>query len=182
MYRLLWVCIWVLMLSACVTPPAPLAGGPFEEITVAQAQGGDLEGQRVRWGGEIASTTTGKDDTCFEVVGRPLDKEARPRHTDQTEGRFIACVSGFYDPAVYEKGRELTVIGTLQASTVSKIGEYEYRYPRVAAETVYLWPKRPPYSYVYYGPWGSPLWYPYVYPYWGPWPYAPWPYPYWVLP
>lgn len=180
MHRRLPLGVFALVLSACVTPPAPLAGGPFAETTVAQAQGGNLEGQRVRWGGEITTTTTSKDETCFELVSRPLDKQARPRRTDQTDGRFLACAPSFYDPAVYEKGRELTVIGPLQAPTVGKIGEYEYRYPGVAAEKVYLWPKRPRYAGAYYGPWVydpwvGPFWYPYGYPYWGPWPYGPWP-------
>jgi outer membrane lipoprotein len=174
------LCLWA---GACVKPPAPLAGGPFAEITVPQAQQQSLEGQRVRWGGEIVTTTTSPDETCFEVVSRPLDAAARPRWTDQSDGRFLACTPRFYDPAVYSKGRELTVIGTLQAPTMGKIGEYEYRYPRVAAEEVYLWPQRPPYGTVYYYPWGGPVWYPfgypYWYPYWGGWPPGPWLYPYW---
>jgi outer membrane lipoprotein len=167
-------CRWLLcvlpgVLVACATPPAVLSGGAFSEVTVQDAQARDLTGQRVRWGGAIVSTTPEKGQTCFEVVSRPLDREARPRRTDESDGRFVACATEFFDPAVYAPGREISVVGTLQASTVGKIGEYEYRFPRVAAEHVYLWPKRETVQgyYYYYDPWPGPYWY----PFWRPWPY-----------
>lgn len=161
------------LLGACATPPAVLSGGAFSEVTVEDAQARDLTGERVRWGGSIVATTPGKDQTCFEVVSRPLDGEARPRRTDQSDGRFRACASGFFDPAVYATGREITVVGTLEPATLGKIGEYDYRYPQVSAEHVFLWPKREPVQpYYLYEPWPGPFWYPYGYPpWWGPWPY-----------
>jgi outer membrane lipoprotein len=160
----------LLFLSACPTPPPPLAG-TFPETTVEQAQQKDLTGQRVRWGGTIVTVTPGENDTCFEIVSRPLDAQARPRRTDETSGRFLACAPGFYDPAIYGVGRNVTVVGTLQASVVRKIGEHEYHYPQVSAEEVYLWPERVP-AYTYYAPWPDPFWYP---GWWGPYgPYAPW--------
>ena len=130
-----------LLLGGCFKPPARLAG-TFAQISVAEAQRGALSGQRVRWGGMIVSTTPEKEDTCFEILARPLNSEARPRRTDESEGRFIACAPGFYDPAVYSNGRELTVVGTLEQPEMRKIGEHEYQYSKVAAEAVYLWPKR----------------------------------------
>jgi len=168
------------LFSACFKPPAPLAG-TFPQIGVSEAQRGQLSGQRVRWGGTIISTTPAKEDTCFEILARPLNSEAQPRRTDESEGRFIACARGFYDPAVYAEGRELTVVGTLQQPEVQKIGQHEYVYPKVAAETVYLWPKRGGPPVYYYSPWPDPYWYPgwgpwygYYSPFWGPWPYAAW--------
>ncbi len=164
--------------SACARPPRQLAG-VFAEITVAQAQQGNGIGQTVRWGGRIVATTPGKDETCFEVVSRPLNSEPRPRRTDESDGRFIACATGFYDPAVFSQKRELTVVGTLQPATVGKVGEYEYHYPHVAVEKVVLWPRRKRETLRYYDSWYDPLWY----SYWGPWPYGPWRYaPYWGPP
>jgi outer membrane lipoprotein len=163
-----------LTLSACATPPASLSGA-FADITVAQAQRQDLVGQRVRWGGEIVSTKPEKSRTCFEVVSRPLDRAARPRRTDQSDGRFVACAAGFYDPAVYAPHRELTVVGTLEASTSGKIGEYEYRCPQVQAEHVYLWSRRHVEGGDYYDPWLYDPWFynpwvagPYWSSFWGP--------------
>ncbi|HVO22942.1 MAG TPA: Slp family lipoprotein [Candidatus Margulisiibacteriota bacterium] len=172
----------MMLLSACAAPPAPLAGS-FQEITVQQAQQQDLTGQRVRWGGMIVRVTPGQNDTCFEIVSRPLDRAARPRWTDQSSGRFLACAQGFYDPAVYGAGRELTVVGTVQPSVVREIGQYDYRYPQVSVEQLYLWPQRAP-NEGYYAPppgtFGYPEWWESYYgPYYGP--YGPWFYePYWA--
>jgi outer membrane lipoprotein len=170
-----------LLLSGCYKPPAPLAG-TFPHVSITEAQRGEMTGQAVRWGGVIVSTMPKKEETCFEILARPLNSRARPERSDESQGRFLACAHGFYDPAVYSKGREVTVVGTLQQPEMRKIGEHEYEYPRVTAETVYLWPKRK-YASAYYYP-GWPDWY--WYPGWGPWPYGyysplwgPWPYDGW---
>jgi len=162
-------------------PPALRDGGTFADITVAQAQQYELSGQHVRWGGTIVKVTPHENQTCLEIVSRPLDDEARPIATDETFGRFLACSSGFYDPEVYREGRKVTIVGTLESSVVGKIGELSYHYPKVAAETVYLWPKLPP-RYIYQPI--DPFWSPYYYGPWpyGPWPYGPWPYGPWRYP
>ena len=52
-------------------------------------------------------------------------------------------------------------------------GEFDYTYPRVAADAIYLWPERSyvaaPYYYDPWGPWGyGPYWGgPFWGPYWG---------------
>ncbi|CAE6688036.1 Slp family lipoprotein [Candidatus Nitrotoga fabula] len=152
--------------TGCSTVPNQLLVGTFAEVTPLAAQNQNLEGQRVRWGGTIVNTEPGKDETCFEVVSYPLGSSARPLETDATSGRFLACTPLFYDPVVYAKGREITVIGTIQGISTRKLGEYEYRYPQIKAETVYLWAQLSPY---YYGP---P--YPYFNGYYGPYWYNPW--------
>jgi outer membrane lipoprotein len=148
------------MLAACARPPRPIAG-EFPSVQVADVQRGDHTGERVRWGGVIVETRPEQDRTCFELVSLPLDGRARPRLVDDTYGRFEACAPGFYDPAIYQERREVTVVGAVQDVVTGKVGDYDYRFPRVAAETVYLWPERPDPSVVYYG----------AYPYWNPWPY-----------
>lgn len=165
------LCLLLIVLAACATVPQSLSGGLFADVTPASAQSDHDIGQRVRWGGNIVTVEPAKNETCLEVVSRPLDSSARPQETDRTAGRFIACVRGFYDPAVYAQGREVTIIGTLQSAIVRKVGEYDYRFPRVSADAVHLWPMReryerwPPYYYAdpfWYGPW--PYWH--RYPYW----------------
>jgi outer membrane lipoprotein len=154
----------LIAVTGCATVPKPLAVGPFTEVIPSAAQNDNFVGQRVRWGGIIAKTGPDKNETCLEVVSYPLDSSARPLESDMTEGRFIACAPYFYDPEVYSKGREVTIIGNIQESTVRKVGEYEYRYPLVRAEVVYLWPKIPYvyYGYHYYGGYNG------SYGYWGP--------------
>jgi outer membrane lipoprotein len=154
----------LLMLAAC-RPPAPLQG-TYPPLTPTGALQPGTTGERVRWGGEIASTTPKNGETCFEVVSKPLDGRARPETTDQTDGRFVACAAGFYDPQVYEPERQITVVGTLEAPTPGKVGEAEYSFATLRADSVYLWPKRPRdlgyyYPYGGWGPywgWGGPWW------------------------
>lgn len=133
----------LLVAFACARPPVPLRGD-FAEVSVPEAVANSDAGGEVRWGGEVVETTPMGDRTCFEVVERPLDRAARPRATDETDGRFIACTPGFHDPALWEPGREMTVVGTLAGTETGTIGEAAYRFPRVEAQAVHLWPVRDP--------------------------------------
>ena len=73
---------------------------------------------------------------------------------------FLACRPGFYDPAVFEKNREVTVVGRVAGYENRRIGGYDYRFPRVEADVVYLWPVRETVDVVQYpAPW----------PWWGWW-------------
>jgi outer membrane lipoprotein len=155
----------IAMLAACSRPPRPLVG-EFPRTTVRDAQDADHSGERVRWGGTLSDADPRRDETCFEVVSRPLDRRAGPRWTDETYGRFIACAPGFYDPDVYGPDREVTVVGTIEGSRVDKVGDYDYTFPLVRAEVIHLWPERSYYDdRAYYGSgvWvGGPIW-------WGGW-------------
>ena len=136
------IVLTVAVLAGCVHPPGKLEG-EFAPVTVAEAQRDPRQGIAVRWGGTIVQTTPARDQTCFEVIGWPLDKEARPQPSDRASGRFLACSPGFYEPAVYVPGREITVVGALHGATTRRVGEYDYRFPVVDASTVYLWDVRP---------------------------------------
>lgn len=129
------------LLAACATP-APLKGS-YVPMTPAQASAADATGSVVRWGGRIVSVETQAQRTCFEMIGIRLDSNGQPRNrSDESGGRFIACRTGFYDPALFEKNREVTFTGRIEGYETRKIGDYEYRFPRVAADVVYLWPVR----------------------------------------
>lgn len=157
------------LVAGCARLPPGLKG-EFPPTTVADAQAGSHIGERVRWGGTIVSNTLDANGACLEVVSHRLDRRARPRDDDETAGRFITCIPGFLDPEVYVAKREVTVVGTIEQSSRGKVGDYDYVYPRVAAETVHLWRERPPERdpNVYYGVGigGG---------YWGPWWYRPGP-------
>jgi outer membrane lipoprotein len=157
------------VLLGCARPPLELAG-TFPRLRVADAQQAGHVGERIRWGGRIVTATPERNRTCFEVVGYDLDRRARPREGDDTQGRFVACAAGFFDPEVYAPKREVTVVGTLEGTAPGKVGEYEYPFPHVAADAVYLWPERLPVDAgrAYYV---GPAWYPYWWG-WGGW-YGP---------
>ena len=155
-----------LLLGACATTPAPLQG-QFSTLDPEHAAAQQVPGETVRWGGRIVDVHTEKLFTCFEIVGAPLDSSGRPREVDDSTGRFLACRDGFYEPEVFANGREITVSGKIDGYETRKIGDYDYRYPRVAADVVYLWPERHEYDDHFHDyPWG-----------WGMgmgWGYSPW--------
>ena len=156
-----------LALAACATVPQPLTG-TYSNITTLNAQQGGAGGSRVRWGGEIIKTEPGAQETCFYLLARPLDDEARPTsgNSNEGQGRFVACRAGFYDPEVFSRGREMTVTGTVRGTVSQKVGDYDYAYPRVQADVVYLWPKRSVYD-AYPPGYYDPFWGPGFGPYWG---------------
>lgn len=157
-----------LALAACATAPKPLQG-QFSMVSPRDAVPTQQVGTPVRWGGRIIETNPGQGQTCFQMISRPLNGSGRPSTTsaDASDGRFIACRAGFYDPAVFAEGREVTFIGKIEGYETARIGEYDYQLPRVAADVVYLWPEvrevevRP---YPYYDPFWGPRW-----GYWGWW-------------
>jgi outer membrane lipoprotein len=166
-----------LALGGCATIPKPLQGD-YPPVSLETARSGTASAARVRWGGEIIETQPRQQQTCFFVLAEPLDSQARPERAGDSLGRFVACKQGFYDPEVFAKGRELTVTGTLAGTIQHKIGEFDYTYPKVEADNVYLWPHRPLYVQRPYDPWGP--WGP-CDPFWSPWGcgwgYGPWYYP-----
>src|SRR5262249_10767044 len=122
----------------------PRVQGVHALTTVTDAQQPGTVGERVRWGGEIVSTTPATGDTCFEIVSKPLNRDARPVPADESAGRFVACSPGFFDPTIYAPGREVTVVGTVEPPTPGKVGDADYSFSRVHTDTVFLWPQRPP--------------------------------------
>ncbi|MFC5525461.1 Slp family lipoprotein [Rhodanobacter ginsengisoli] len=181
LYRPLTLATALALLGGCATIPKPLEG-TYTDVSTTSAQQGGAGGTHVRWGGEIIRTEPGQQQTCFYILARPLDSQARPRvgTAGETDGRFVACRAGFYDPEVFTRGRELTVTGTLHGTVTEKVGEYDYAYPRVEADVVYLWPTRPirvDYPPGFYDPFWGPGFGPGYYGY-GPWGYSP----YWGRP
>ncbi len=140
--RTLVVAALAVALAGCATSAQPLRG-EFAAITPHLAAQQESTGSVVRWGGRIVRTEPLADRTCFEMLSTELDSQGRPYWAaDNTRGRFIACRTGFYDPALFTDTREVTFTGRIDGYETRKIGEYDYRFPRVAADVVYLWPVR----------------------------------------
>ncbi|RRN55908.1 hypothetical protein EIM48_09630 [Pseudoxanthomonas sp. SGNA-20] len=157
------------LLAACTTAPKPLQGS-FPQLTPQQAAGSVPAASPVRWGGRIVETQPKQDRTCFQMVAMPLNSSGRPQRnaSDATQGRFVACRAGFYDPAVFTPGREVTFVGQVEGTDTVRIGEYDYKLPRLAADVVYLWPEVREVEVVVPPP--GPYWG----PYWGPYRRGPW--------
>lgn len=132
----------LLLLTGCVSMPGALQG-EFAPIQPAEAARSGVVGEPVRWGGRVVQVQPMERHTCFEIVGVRLDAFARPLPRDRSSGRFLACRGGFYDPEVFLPGREVTISGRVDGYEMRKIGDYDYRYPRLAADVIFLWPERP---------------------------------------
>jgi len=168
--------IWMLTfatlaLSACTTIPEQLQG-TYPEISPARVEPSAF-GSAVRWGGTIIDASNEENKTCFEVLSRNLDKYLRPKVEDRTAGRFIACKEGFFDPEVFARGREVTVIGRIRNIDVRAIDEFNYRYPVIDVDQLVLWEPREEVLVI-----DDPFYYPYYPYYWG----GYYPYYYWRHP
>ena len=98
------------------------------------------KGKWVMFAGVIAELRNEKDGSSFiEIVQKPADSDGRPLRTDRTGGRFIAVSKQFLDPAIYAKGREITIVGETEGVTVKPLGETSYRYPLLTVEALHLW-------------------------------------------
>jgi len=145
-----------MLLTACTTIPEQLKG-EYSSLTPANTTETDLQSP-IRWGGIILETRPEEDFTCFEILARELETSMRPDNVDQSDGRFIACKPGFYDPEVFKKNREVTVIGKIIHIDARKVGEFDYQFPVVDIEFMSLWPKRRPRAYYNQGPYSPYYW------------------------
>lgn len=153
------VIIAMVLLAGCASkPPAAISKIPPENpsLTRVRMDIDNFIGTEVRWGGVISKVENRDSHTWIELVRQKLRENGKPRTDDKSDGRFIASFEGFVDPVVYEVGRPLTVVGTIEAKTERPIGDYDYLFPIVAVEGSFLWKAAAQYSDPYYPP---PYWY-----------------------
>ena len=137
-----------LSLAGCAAPPFPeaLTRSVDRSVSLAQIRADPQAhtGARVILGGEILATTPKPGDTEIEILSRRLDGGDAPEPGDHSPGRFLARTAGFLDPAIYARGRRVTVLGTVAGIDERAVGELPYAYPVIAAERIKLWPKEGP--------------------------------------
>jgi outer membrane lipoprotein len=97
------------------------------------------KGRMALWGGEIIHTRNTKDETWIELLQHPLAGNDRPNRAAVSEGRFLIRHDGFLDPAVYGRGREITVAGEIQGRKIQPMDEIEYNFPVVSDKELVLW-------------------------------------------
>jgi len=114
-------------------------------------------GQTVILGGYVACVANLPKQSRVMVLHAPLDFQDRPKAREKSQGRFMVVTDDFLDPMVYEKGRRITVAGTVTGQTTEKVADYAYTMPEVRAGEYHLWEawsSQPPYYRdPYYPPW-----------------------------
>ncbi len=99
-----------------------------------------FEGKSVLLGGVIIETQNLSAKTVLVVSQRELNFSQKPVADEQSQGRFMVSATEFLDPAIYRKGRAITVIGQVAGEVVQPIGSVPYRYPLIQKASLHLWP------------------------------------------
>ena len=99
------------------------------------------KGEVVMLGGKIIEIKASPSLSELTVLQLALDVNGQPVNPDQSEGRFIVQVKKLLDPAIFQKDRYLTAVGTLKGSKLKSIGGFQYNYLLVEAIEIKLWPK-----------------------------------------
>jgi outer membrane lipoprotein len=110
---------------------------PFRELS---SEPEEYKGKTVILGGIILDVKVEKEKTILEVLQVPASPYERPKDMEKSEGRFIVEYPSFLDPAIYTKGKAITVGGVVKGKEVGKIGERELVYPLIEGKEIYLWP------------------------------------------
>ncbi len=147
-------------LTACQTAPKALQGD-FASLSLGDLP--NLEtGARVRWAGLLHRVRNERMQTCLVIVALAQKPSGKPRLNSEPQGRFEACVHRFLDPAIYTRGRAITITGTLETIKEEKVGEYPLQVPVVRMDQHLLW--RPPApqpdeTIQLFDPWWPSLWF-----------------------
>jgi outer membrane lipoprotein len=103
-------------------------------------------GRSVLLGGDIIETQNLPEKTLIVVLQRSLGFREKPEADGVSKGRFIVSTPDFLDPAIYRKGRKITVVGSVMGKEVRPVGEIDYAYPLIEKTDIYLWPPEEPSS------------------------------------
>jgi len=144
--RLRWVLLGlaVVLSVGCASGSPGLRDAPGVAAELSPAAVAESElGARVVWGGRVLENQPLADGSLLQVLAYPLGRDERPQLRLETDGRFLARVSGFLEPEDYAPGRLVSVRGVIVESQLLRIGEQERRLPVIEADAVHLWPERP---------------------------------------
>lgn len=132
----------VALLSACAPVISQQSLSEVDPAITFQVLIKDPEkykGKAILQGGRIVATTIKEGETWVEVLQQPLDWQQKPEDTDVSYGRFLVRFPGFLDPAIYEAGKRITVLGEVEGRKVLPLKEMEYTYPVLLPREHHLW-------------------------------------------
>lgn len=154
-----------LFLTSCAPFSKELMRQVDESITLPEVKKAPSSyiGKQVLWGGVIVETKNRPEETTIVVRQAELDYERRPIDLSQSAGRFLVKYQDFLDPAIFQPGREISVIGEITGTETIFTEGINLTVPVVLAKEIKLWEKPPKYIYVY--PWYGHFYFYYRFPY-----------------
>jgi len=163
----IYIGLFIFLFSCTHIVPSELKQKVQSHISISAVQENPIiyEGKIVMWGGRILKGINKKEGTLLEILALPLDKDGRPKLVDESKGRFLVLHKGYLDIAIYNQGREITVIGEIEGIKKLPLGEIKYPYPFLIAKKIHLWPLRRRAVDIYHH-WFPTLYYPWYVPYW----------------
>jgi outer membrane lipoprotein len=111
----------------------------FEDLLASPRE---YTGRVVVLGGYILEMQNEPDRRILTVIQAPLDWRERPKSRDLSQGRFFVTTSKFLDPELYVKGRRITVGGRVAGVGKQSVDGATFTFPVIAAQELYLWPKK----------------------------------------
>ncbi|MEA9389493.1 Slp family lipoprotein [Acerihabitans sp. TG2] len=149
----------ILALSGCATVPQAVRGTsatPQQDLVRVLNAPSLYVGQEARFGGKVVKVTNLPGRTRLEITSVGLDDSARPQMHLQSDGRIVAYVNGFLEPADFDH-QWVTVVGPIVGTEQGTIGQTHYTFVVIRAEGYKRWqlvrqivaPMGPPMS-----PWG----------------------------
>ena len=136
-----------ILLSACIslpkTVPQAMMEANIKHVPYAKVNQ-DIHSYKdspVHWGGVIIDIHHMEKHSLAQVLYYPLDHLGRPQLGKTHEGRFIIKSTEFFDPFVYTKNAEISVIGKLSGDIERTFGKRSIQVPVLLAENIYVWPR-----------------------------------------
>ncbi len=167
----------LILLCAAVTSCAPVLRHDLMEAGIREFSLPDVvkspdayEGKLFVFGGIIVTTKATPEGSLIEALLVPVNARGYLKDVDAPQNRFLALFpkeSGFLDPIIFKKNREITIAAEFKGLREGEIDEMLYTYPFFVIRQLYLWAERPEYYWPYYEP----------YPYWWDYPYRWYGYP-----
>lgn len=142
MFRKLIVGLLAVTMIGCAAVPEALmtdSDDPITDVAALSDPAGQDFGQAIRLGGVIAAIDNGEQKTRLEIVAMPIGSDGKPKLGSSAQQRFVAYVDGFLEPIAYHPGRLVSVAGHVDGEEDGKVGEFNYRFPVVAATGAQLW-------------------------------------------
>ncbi|MDX1474548.1 MAG: Slp family lipoprotein [Reinekea sp.] len=164
----------LLVLAACSNVPKNIKNPPVNDVQLNQVivDKQASQGETVRWGGEIIAIENTNDHSMIQVVQFPLNHYGKPQKSRNSQGRFIARSTEFFDPAVYEEGTLITFSGNASGETTTRnVDEKQIIMPIIDVTESYRWQQYDSRSTTYYR---DPFFYPYHSFYYNRWYGHPW--------